>query len=1060
MDSIASIGLTGNEPYQAWIGVGLAVLILLLIGLWYHSLRVGTALQQSEAKYRALLDNTVVGIFQTSPEGRLIGANQAYAQMYGYPSVDEMLAGVTNAGQQPYANPQDRQESLRILAEKGVLASQEREMIRRDGTRFWISLTAREIRDAHGNFLYCQGESVDVTERKRAEEKLAWDAHVAAALASLYRPLVMPHSSIAEIAALVLENARSLTGSAQGYVSEVDPVTGDGVAHALTEMLPGEGFVQGADRRIAFPRDSAGRYGGLWGHALNTAEAFYTNSPQTHAASKGTPESHIPTRRFLSAPVLLGRELVGQIALANSEREYTDRDLQAVRRLAEYYGLAIQRKRVEEVLRASEEQVRKKLDAILTPDTDIGVLELSDIIDSEAIQALMDSFYRLTHIGMAVLDLHGKVLVATGWQDICTKFHRVHPESCQNCLESDTFLSAGVEPGTFKIYRCKNNMWDVATPIVVGNRHVGNLFLGQFFFEGEVPDHELFRRQARQYGFDEASYLAALDRVPRWSEKSVNTVMTFYAQLTDMISHLSHSNLKLARALTERDRLLQSLRESEEKYRVLVENAREIIFVAQEDSLRFANKQAAEFIGYTKEELTSRPFSDFIHPEDRALVTDSHCKRLQGIELPSSYTFRVINRSGDTHWVELHVAPIDWEGQAATLNFMTDITDRKRAEEERSHMEAELRQAHKMEAVGRLAGGVAHDFNNMLTVILGYINGALSSLTPDQPLYHDLKEIEKAARRSADLTSQLLAFSRKQIVMPRVIDLNTAVTIHKNTLARLVGDDILVSFLPARGLWNIRVDPAQIGQILTNLAINAADAMEGTGTVVIETANVSLEATGEHRNVVPGDYVMLSFSDTGVGMDAETVEHIFEPFFTTKSVGQGTGLGLSTVYGIIEQNGGAVEVHSEPGRGATFKLYIPRFQRPAQTTGKKPIKGTATILVVEDDEQILILTRRLLAQSGYSVLAARSPDEAYALVEQHPENIDLLLTDEFLPSMSGKHLREKIKRKKPGIKTLFMSAHAADLIAHLDVVDPDVQFLEKPFTLQSLLSKVSELLDA
>ncbi|MFH1137286.1 MAG: PAS domain S-box protein [Pseudomonadota bacterium] len=350
-------------------------------------------------------------------------------------------------------------------------------------------------------------------------------------------------------------------------------------------------------------------------------------------------------------------------------------------------------KRIEAALEKNEQVVRKKLQAILEPEGDIGSLELAEMIDVEAVQSLMNDFHRLTNIGIAILDLKGRVLVATGWQDACTKFHRVHPETSKYCLASDTELSNGVEPGRFKIYRCKNNMWDIATPIMVGGKRLGNLFLGQFFFEHEEPDLDYFRRQALRYGFDEREYLAALDRVPRWSRPTIDAVMSFYSKFAQMLSTLSYSNIKLSRVLAEKGALLTTLRESEEKYRLLVENAGEAIFVAQDGMIKFGNQKLQDIVGRPREEIFSNFFTEFIHPDDRSLVLGRHERRVRGGDPPAIYSFRVTADSDRVRWVEIKTVFIEWLGRPATLNFLSDITARKQAEEalEQAFLESERR---------------------------------------------------------------------------------------------------------------------------------------------------------------------------------------------------------------------------------------------------------------------------------------------------------------------------------------------------------------------------------
>jgi two-component system cell cycle sensor histidine kinase/response regulator CckA len=391
-----------------------------------------------------------------------------------------------------------------------------------------------------------------------------------------------------------------------------------------------------------------------------------------------------------------------------------------------------------------------------------------------------------------------------------------------------------------------------------------------------------------------------------------------------------------------------------------------------------------------------------------------------------------------------------------------DITERKRAEEEKARLESQLIQAQKMESVGRLAGGVAHDFNNMLGVIVGYAELIKSQLVADDPLFKDVLEIEKAANHSRDVTRQLLAFSRKQLIEPRPLDLNDLIKNTQKTLSRLIGEDIELCFNPGEDLWKINFDPSQVDQILINLAVNARDAMLNGGQLTIETANVQLDEAycREHLADTPGDYVMLSVKDSGVGMDKETLSHAFEPFFTTKEVGKGTGLGLSTIYGIIKQNGGSIHVYSEPARGTAFKIYIPRKMQEdeiaATTEDSLVISGSETILLVEDEDMVRDMTTAMLEKIGYSVRVAETPQEALLFCENNDIPIDLLITDVVMPEMNGTELRDRIKAIRPGIKVLFMSGYTSNVIGHHGVLDKGVHFVQKPFGLKGLARKVRD----
>ncbi len=396
------------------------------------------------------------------------------------------------------------------------------------------------------------------------------------------------------------------------------------------------------------------------------------------------------------------------------------------------------------------------------------------------------------------------------------------------------------------------------------------------------------------------------------------------------------------------------------------------------------------------------------------------------------------------------------------------ITERKRAEEEKEKLQEQLLQSQKMESVGRLAGGVAHDFNNMLQAIMGNADLALSLAGDGGELCECIREIQAAAQRSADLTRQLLAFARRQTVNPQTLDLNDNVAATLKMLRRLIGEDIDLAWQPGANLWPVHVDPSQLDQILANLAVNARDAMAGGGKLTIETDNVNFDAAycADHPGFVPGEFVLLAISDSGVGMDKQILEHIFEPFFTTKEQGKGTGLGLATVYGIVKQNEGFINVYSEPGLGTTFKVYLPRTGAegalPPAAGAVEPLRGGAeTILMVEDEQVILELVKRMLEGLGYTVLTAGTPAEAIALVEGgYDGSIHLLITDVVLPEMNGRELAERLAVRRPGLQCLFMSGYTADVIAHRGVLDAGVRFLPKPFSADVLAAKVREALDA
>jgi hypothetical protein len=507
-----------------------------------------------------------------------------------------------------------------------------------------------------------------------------------------------------------------------------------------------------------------------------------------------------------------------------------------------------------------------------------------------------------------------------------------------------------------------------------------------------------------------------------------------------------------------------------EPFRQLLESAPDaMIIVGVDGRIAIANSQAEARFGWSRHELAGQTLERLIPERFRtahadhygAFVLDPRPRPMApGLELSA------LRKDGTEFPVEISLSPFRLGDDTFIIAAIRDVTMRKEGEKALRRAEGQLRQAQKMEAIGCLAGGVAHDFNNLLSVILGYASMILESLSPRDPLRADVDELLIAGHRATDLTHQLLAFSRNQVLEPRVVDLKQELASLQKLLRRLLSEDIELSVMPAESTGRVFVDVGQFEQVVMNLIVNARDAMPRGGNLTIETANIELDSAyaAGHTGVTPGPYVMLAVTDTGVGMTPEIQSRIFDPFFTTKESGKGTGLGLATVFGIVKQSGGHICVYSEPGHGTTFKIYLPRTDRPAEPLAPEAnlpasMRGSETILLVEDEDQLRTLAKTILARHGYDVLEARHGDEALAICRTHTAKIDLIVTDVIMPRMTGPELRQQMGGIRPETKVLFMSGYPDNSIVHHGVLERGIMFLAKPVTPDALLRKVREVLN-
>ena len=547
--------------------------------------------------------------------------------------------------------------------------------------------------------------------------------------------------------------------------------------------------------------------------------------------------------------------------------------------------------------------------------------------------------------------------------------------------------------------------------------------------------------------------------------------MLFRDQVKRRTRELTAVNEKLASEVAERIKAENELRVSVERIDAFFRSVNDAILVhplLKENFSNFieVNQVACERYGYTREEFLAISVKDITCQEDAMKHGASDHRRTLLEKGQLIFTTTHIKKNGESFPVEINSNIVELNGKPVIIAVVRDITQRINAQADQEQLETQLQQAQKMDSIGLLAGGVAHDFNNMLGVILGHTEIALYKMDPSMALYSNLREIRKAAERSANLTRQLLAFARKQTISPKILDLNETVLGMLKMLQRLIGENITLAWRPSHDLFPIKIDPGQVDQILANLCINGRDAIKGNGRITISTENVTLnqEECAGYAGFLPGQYVLLEVHDSGCGMDAATLEKIFDPFFTTKPLGEGTGLGLATVYGIVKQNKGFIYVTSQPGQGTCFKVYLPRQKgrNGAQLEyfmGQENSGNLKTILLVEDEAPLLRITEAILQAAGFKVLSADTPAEALKIAEGRPD-IDLLLTDVVMPEMSGLELNQKLQETHPKLNCLYMSGYTEDVISNHGVLKKGVHFIPKPFTKAELVLSIHKVLDS
>lgn len=698
-------------------------------------------------------------------------------------------------------------------------------------------------------------------------------------------------------------------------------------------------------------------------------------------------------------------------------------------------------------------------------ETAPGEWDLEVLLNAPVLQSLMEDYARITFTVTAILDLKGKVLVAVGWQDICTKFHRAHGASCKNCIESDLYLAGHVRRGEFVAYKCKNGLWDVVTPLYVGDRHLGNIYTGQFFYDDEVIDRQAFEAQAEAFGYDKEAYLAALDRVPRFSHDQVERLMHFLVKFTDLVSRFTMSNIRSAEFIREQSRSALALRKSEAALResqamlfmILDTIPQSVFWKDPEGRYLGCNKpfsRAAgvedpeEIIGKTDFDLPwTREESEAYRADDR-MVLETRQPKLRILETQQQ-------ADGKHLEVETSKAPLlDGNGHPfAVLGIYEDITERKAAEERNRELQAQLQQSQKMESLGTLAGGVAHDMNNVLAAILGLASAHLETQPVGSPLHQALDTICKATERGGKMVKSLLSFARQSPAENNRLDVNAILREQAALLERTTMAKVRLEMNLAADLRPIMGDAGALAPAFMNLCVNAVDAMAENGTLTLHTRNVD------------EDGIEVVVQDNGTGMSKEVLDKAMEPFYTTKGTGKGTGLGLSMVFSTVKAHRGRMAIESEPGKGTRVRLRFPACDRetdahspaPAVSDEAGPAPGSLKVLLVDDDDLVQSSTQAILEFLGCTaVTPALSGEAALALLEGGLEP-DLVILDMNMPGLGGMGTLPRLRALRPKVPVLLATGRVDQTSLTLAAAHPGVTILSKPFGLKELRKQVEKI---
>jgi two-component system cell cycle sensor histidine kinase/response regulator CckA len=1047
-------------------------------------------LKESERFCSNLLAYAPNPIIVINPDTSVRYVNPALERLTGY-SLSEII-GVKVP--YPWYIKETAKKSERNLKEAMRKGNQRHEALfqTKTGERFWVEISAMPVKE-EGEFKYFIANWIDITERKRAEEVMSQtqvELRIRNRIAEIF--LTIPDEEMyGEVLQVILEAMESQYGIF-GYINEHGTLIVPSLSRDIWEQC------QVPNKTIEFPRNT---WAGIWGRALKEKRSLYSNEGLC------VPSGHVPISKVLVVPIIYRDEVIGILEVANKPHDYGKKDREFLETIAAHVAPILNarlqrdrqeraRNQVEIALREKEERMRaifkaaKNTSFILTDTqgTDARITEFSpgaehifgytreEVLgkpvailhrqaDIERFPRIFDAMSknRLGFFGETtlvrksgaefpalfstapVIDSTGEMTSALGVSVDISELKQAE----EALRESEANYRELADSITDVFFAMDKNLtytyWNKASEKVTGIAAKDAIGKSIRLLFGDVPPT---RKAIKAY----RDVLRTKQPKNFINEHCVGGKCYFF----DISAYPSRGGLAVfVKDITDHKRTVEALRESEEKYRLLVEHSNDAIFISQDGVVKFSNPRTEEMFGYSAEELVTIPFTDLVHPEDRDIVIEKYRRRFRGEERIAPYSFRIFNKHGEELWVQLNAVLISWEGKPATLNFLRDTTQQKR-------LEAQLIQAQKMEAIGTLAGGIAHDFNNLLMGILGFSSLMLMDLEPAHPHYDRLQGIEGLVLSGAELTKQLLGFAQGGKYEVRPIDLNEVVKMTSGMFSR-TKKEITIHRKFQRDIWPIEADGGQIEQVLLNLYVNAWQAMPGGGELYLSTENFTLdEDQVKPFNVEPGRYVRITVTDTGAGMDEQTRQRIFEPFFTTKERGRGTGLGLASVYGIIKNHGGYIEVDSREGEGTTFSICLPASGRRLMEKKEVPrdiVPGTGTVLLVDDEEVMVKIGEKMLTALGYEAVTAKGGREALEVYEKQRDTIDLVILDMIMPEMSGGEVYDRLKEINPELRVLLSSGYSIEGQAREILERGCNGFIQKPFDMRMLSRKIREILD-